>query len=141
MTKIQDLATSLEAEVAQLKQKYEDKLAELALTETALKERDAKSKAKKADLDIREKQIATREAKVEKDLQKIRNDEEISESLIEASRKEEIAKETLKDGEMKLAEAKLREEQISERELAVSDREANYRKEIKQQFVDSILKK
>jgi hypothetical protein len=141
MSKIQDFATQLEAEVDALKQKYEEKLSDLADKEAEIKERNNKSKSKKADLDIREKAVEKRESEVAKGLKKIRSDEDMTETLAEATRKTEAAEKLNKEVSERLDQAKLKESEVMERELAVTEREKNYRQKIRQEFADSILKK
>ena len=141
MSKIQDFANQLEAEVNELKAKYNEKISELSVTEKKIRARDAKSKSREIEADLRLEDIAGREISVEKKLEKIHTDEEISERLEEAYLKEEVSKKTLADGELKLAEAKYREEEIAKKQLALQQERGEYKARIKQELVDSMFKK
>lgn len=141
MSKIQDFANQLEAEVTALKSQYEEKLAELNEQSKKIKARDAKSKSREIEADLALEAVASREAEVEKKLRKIRSDEEMSARLEEVYQKEDFAKKTLADGELKLAEAKLREERIAEKQLALQQEKGEYKAKLKQEFVDNLLKR
>lgn len=141
MSKIQEFANKLEAEVEALKSQYEEKLADLAEKAKILKERDAKSKSRAIDLDLREEGLVKRESEVEKKLSKIRSDEEMSARLEEVYQKDAHADKTLKEGIEKLAEAKLREEMIAKKQLDLQQERGEYKARIKQEFMDSFLKR
>lgn len=141
MSKIQEFAIQLEAEVDALKQQYESKLSDLADKEAEIKDRDASSKSKRADLDIREKAVEKKEVEVAKGLEKIRNDKETSEALIDVVRLRESTQKLAEETTERINQAKLCESEVMARELAVTDREKNYRQKIRQEFADNILGK
>lgn len=141
MSIIQELANKLEAEVEALKSQYEEKLAQLSEKEAKIKARDAKSKSREIKADLVAENIASRELEVEKKMKKIRSDEEMSARLEEVYQKEEHAKKILKEGNEKLAEAKYREEEIAKKQLELQQERGEYKARIKQEFMDSFLKR
>lgn len=141
MSKIQEFANQLEAEVTALKTQYEEKLAELSEKEAKIKARDAKSKSREIEVDLTAEKLAARELEVGKKMKKIATDEEVASRLQEAYQKEDIAKKTLADGELKLAEAKKREEEIAKKQLELQQERGEYKARIKQELVDSMFKR
>jgi hypothetical protein len=141
MSKIQDFASKLEAEVEALKSQYQDKLAELSKQEKKIKDRNAKSKSREIKVELALEEIASREADVNKKIKKIRSDEEMTARLEEAYAKEDLAKKLNTETKERLAEAKYREEEIAKKQLALQQEKGEYKAKLKQEFVDNLLKR
>jgi hypothetical protein len=141
MSKIQDFASKLEAEVEALKSQYQDKLAELSKQEKKIKDRNAKSKSREIKVELALEEIASREADVNKKIKKIRSDEEMTARLEEVYQKEDLAKKLNTETKERLAEAKYREEEIAKKQLALQQEKGEYKAKLKQEFVDNLLKR
>jgi hypothetical protein len=141
MSKIQDFASKLEAEVEALKSQYQDKLAELSKQEKKIKDRNAKSKSREIKVELALEEIASREADVNKKIKKIRSDEEMTARLEEVYAKEDLAKKLNTETKERLAEAKYREEEIAKKQLALQQEKGEYKAKLKQEFVDNLLKR
>jgi len=112
--------------------RIETRASELAALEATLSDREG-------GIVRQEKSLQAREEEVERKLAVVRRDEESQRDLDGAVANRLTAEKLAKEAQTARDEAKMLLDELSKRELALSEREASYREEVKQQIATKML--
>lgn len=139
-TEVSDLVKQIEAE-------FSAREAQLSQRESELQEKENKLAAEFSTFETKQNELNREKAdfdrlkeEVDAKIAKVRNDQKLSEDLrVQAQQTKDIEK-MLKEIKEERGLTEYNLEQVAKRELAVTEREKNYKEEISKEFANRFLK-
>lgn len=139
-TDVYELVKSIDGEFSARQESLDNKASELQVLQDRLAAEKSEFESAQAEF-IKEKAgFDVLKAEVDAKLTKIRNDQQLSEDLRAQALTAKTIEEQLKEAREESLLAKLTLDEVAKREAAVSEREKNYREELKKEFAASIFK-
>lgn len=137
---ILNIASQMEAELNAKEQSIKDRELEVAKEKAELGALKKELEAKRKELVKTEKELSIRQNEVNAGLINIRKDQELSDALASVEVSKDNVKKLLKEANEKDADATMKLELVAKRELALADREREYKDKIKKEIVEGFLK-
>ena len=134
-----ELAQQADKELAALTAQVEDRDAKLSEKATILANTEASLEEKRVQLDTYERQLMARNEEVTRKEINVRRDEEVRADVQQAAALRDSAAKDLKKAEDTLMEVKQVREEVAKREMALAEREKNYKEEIRKQIGEKML--
>jgi len=137
---ILNIASQMEAELNAKEKSLKDKELEIAKETTTLKALKKELETKRKELVKADKELTLREKEVINGLTNIRRDTELTEALASVEVSKDNVKKMLKEANEKNADADMKLAEVTKRELALAQKQKEYKDKIKKEIVEGFLK-
>ncbi len=139
-TEVSDLVKQIESEFSAREAQLQQKENDLQEKENRLAAEFSAFETTKSELDKEKADFDRLKSEVDAKMAKIRNDQKLSEDLRVQAQQAKDTEKMLKEIKEERGLTEYNLEQVAKRELAVTEREKNYKEEISKEFANRFLK-